>query len=95
MDLLSKRYANPCFFMDGMIQTCRFEEFVKEFAKTAVKEKEEENNWQFFLHKVWQGTYQEFIDDIENNNKNMHMTSINMETTVKHSLDILNNFVPE
>ena len=31
MDQVSKRYSDPCFFMNGMIQSCRFEEFVSEF----------------------------------------------------------------
>lgn len=95
MDLLFKRYASPFLFIDGMIQTCRFEEFVNKFANTSVQEKEEEQNWQFFLHKVWQGTYQDFADEIENNKKNMSMSKRTLETTVNHSLDILNNFVPE
>ena len=41
MDQVSKRYSDPCFFMDGMIQTCRFSEFVSEFIKITNKEKEE------------------------------------------------------
>ena len=95
MDLLSKRYANPCFFMDGMIQSGRFCEFVVEFANTITKEKEDERNWEFFLHKVWEGTYQDFCADVENNKKNLTMTKRTIETTVQHSMNILNNFSPD
>lgn len=94
MDLLHQRYASPFSFMDGMIQTGRFYEFVVEFGNTVAKEKEEKRNWEFFLHKVWEGTYQDFCDDIENNRKNQNMSKRTIETTVQHSMNILNNFNP-
>ena len=77
-----------------MIQSRRFCEFVDEFAKTITKEKEERNNWEFFLHKVWDGSYQDFIADVENNKKNLTMTKRTIETTVQHSINLLNNFSP-
>ena len=95
MDLLFKRYASPFSFMDGMIQSGRFCEFVVDFANTITKETEEKQNWEFFLHKVWDGSYQDFIADVENNKKNLTMTKRTIETTVQHSMNILNNFNPE
>ncbi len=95
MDQVSKRYSDPCFFMDGMIQTCRFCEFVEEFAITVSQEREEQLNWEFFLHKVFEGTYQEFKDDIETNKQNQFMSKEKIETTVKNSMNILNNFNPD
>ena len=77
-----------------MIQSRRFEEFVVSFANTITREKEEKQNWDFFLHKVWEGTYQDFIADVENNKKNLTMTKRTIETTVQHSMNILNNFNP-
>ena len=94
MDLLFKRYASPFSFVDGMIQSGRFHEFVVEFANTITREKEEERNWEFFLHKVWEGTYQDFLADIENNKRNLAMTKRTIETTIQHSMNILNNFNP-
>lgn len=95
MDLLHQRYASPFSFIDGMIQSGRFEEFVVELIKTVNKEKEDEFNWEFYLHKVWEGNYQEFLEDVENNKKNLTMTKRTIETTVQHSMNILNNFIPE
>ena len=94
MDLLYQRYASPFSFIDGMLASGRFEEFVDEFMKTIAKEKEERMNWEFFLHKVWDGSYQDFTNDVENNKKNLTMTKRTIETTVNHSLNILNNFNP-
>ena len=78
-----------------MIQSGRFNEFVVEFADAITKEKEEKNNWEFFLHKVWEGTYSDFIADVENNKKNLTMTKRTIETTVQDSLNLLNNFSPD
>ena len=94
MDLLFKRYASPFSFINETIKSGRFQEFVVEFANTITKEKEEKQNWEFFLHKVWEGTYQDFTSDMENNKKNQTMTKRTIETTVNHSLNILNNFKP-
>ena len=94
MDMLYKRYACPFSFVNEMIKSGRFQEFVVEFANTITKEKEEKRNWEFFLHKVWEGTYQDFTSDVENNKKNLTMTKRAIETTVNHSLNILNNFKP-
>ena len=94
MDLLFKRYASPFSFVNEMIKSGRFQEFVVEFANTISKEKEEQKSWEFFLHKVWEGTYQGFVSDMENNKNDLTMTKQTIETTVNHSLNILNNFKP-
>lgn len=95
MDQVSKRYSDPCFFMDGMIQTCRFEEFVSEFVRTVNQEREDELDWEFFLHKVFEGTFQEFKDSIKTDKKNQDMSMNDIEATVQDSLSILNNFKPK
>lgn len=94
MDLLFKRYASPYLFVDGMIQTGRFCEFVTDFIGTTNKEKEDESNWEFFLHKVWDCTFNDFKDEIKINKENQGMSERKIETTVKHSMDILKNFSP-
>jgi hypothetical protein len=94
MDMLYQRYSCPFSFVEEMIKSGRFQEFVVEFANTITKEKEEKRNWEFFLHKVWEGTYQDFVSDVENNKKNLTMTKRTIETTVNYSLNLLNNFNP-
>ena len=94
MDLLFKRYASPFLFMDGYISTCRFSEFIDEFAQIVVAEKEETVNWEFYLHKVQEGTFKDFVDGIKINKDNQQMTEAEMEATVQESLNILKNFNP-
>lgn len=94
MDLLFQRYASPFLFIDGMIQTGRFFEFVTDFIRTTNQEKEDQLDWEFWLHKVWDGTFEEFKRSIEVNKENQNMSEHTIETTVNNSLDILKNFNP-
>ena len=95
MDQLYQRYADPFPFMDGMIQTGLFCEFVETFIKTISEEKEERHQWEFFLHKVWEGTFSDFKESLEINKQNQAMSEQTMETTIKDSMNILKNFNPE
>lgn len=94
MDRLFNRYADPFLFINGMIRSGRFDEFVVEFANTYHKEKEDQVNWEFYLHKVLDGTYNDFLEEIENNKKNQNLSERTIETTVNHSMKILNGFNP-
>jgi hypothetical protein len=95
MDLLFKRYASPFSFIDGMIQTGRFSEFVDSLTETVNKEKESQHNWEYFLHKVWEGSFDDFNAEIETNKRNQKMSKRTIETTVNESMKILKNFKPE
>ena len=81
--------------MDGMIRTGRFCEFVNNFVENVNKDKEEQMDWDFFLHKVFDMTFQEFKEKIENSKQNQSMSERTMETTIIHSQNILRNFNPE
>ena len=95
MDLLFKRYASPFLFLDGMIQTGRFHEFVVEFAKTITEEREEQRNWEFFLHKVFEGSFHDFVEQQRIDRENQNMSVRQIETTVQNSINILNKFSPD
>lgn len=95
MDLLFARYADPFSFINGMILTGRFDEFVSSFMQTIHEEKEEETQWQFFLHKVLEGSYEEFKNRVKVRTEHQNMSERTIETTVKHSMNILQNFNPE
>jgi hypothetical protein len=95
MDLLFKRYASPFIFVDGMMQSGRFSEFVDEFVHTINSENEEQVNWDFYLHKVSEGSFSDFVDELKQNKENQKMTASTIESTVQQSMDILNNFSPK
>ena len=94
MDQLFARYADPFPFMDGMIQTGRFTEFVRSFVGKVNSEREEQTMWEYWLHKVWEGSFAEFMEARENDKKNKNMSEATMETTIKDSMNILKNFTP-
>ena len=102
MDLLFKRYASPFLFIDSVLQVNKFDEFVYEFIniigeenELKQKEKEEHYNWEFFLHRIFDKSYKEFIDEIKVEQDNRNMTVTEIETTIKETENILANFNPE
>ena len=95
MDLLFKRYASPFIFLDGMILTIRFNEFVENFVTTINEENEEQATWEFYLNKVHEGSYAEFMEEMKTDKANQAMTANSIESTIQESLNILNSFNPE
>ena len=94
MDSLFKRYANPFLFVDGMIQTGRFSFFVRSFMQEIHNEKDERTLWEFYLHRVFDKSFDDFKEDLSTDRKNRQMSEFAMETTIKNSMDILKNFKP-
>ena len=96
MDLLFKRYASPFLFINGMIQAGRFAEFVDYFCETVHEEENERTSWEFFLHKVFDDrSYKDFKTELKNNEEHQNLSARTVETTIKHTMDILNSFNPE
>ena len=95
MDLLFKRYASPFLFIDGMLQTGRFAEFVDNLMKKENEEREERALWEFFISKDIDGTFDEFKKSLKTDRENATLSANDIETTVQNSLNILQNFNPE
>ena len=89
MDLLFARYADPFSFINGMIRTGRFDEFVLTFTKTVNDEKNEEARWQYFLHKVFDGSYADFKNRMKVRGDHQNMSDRTIETTITESMNIL------
>lgn len=95
MDRLFHRYADPFSFINGMIRTGRLVEFVDNLISTENQEKEDQANWEFFLHKVFEGSFHDFVEQQRIDRENQSMSVRQIETTVQNSLKILNQFNPE
>ena len=91
MDLLFKRYASPFTLMDGYIQTSRLCEFIH----AVVEQKKEDDQWEYFIHKVWDKSYSEFCEALRTSQEMQEMSYEDIETTIKKSMEILGNFNPE
>jgi hypothetical protein len=91
MDLLFKRYADPFSLMTGYIQTGRLREFIRNF----IEQKQEDDRWEYFIHKVWDKSYPEFCEALQTSQDLQNMSEDDIETTVKKSMNILGNFNPD
>ena len=94
MDLLFKRYASPFLLLDEMIASGRMLEFVEKVLKIRNDENESDTLWDYFLHKVFDKSYAEFLR--ENRTPQAHQeVSMDFEATIKKSANMLDGFIPE
>ena len=91
MGLLFERYAGPFPLLDGYIQTGRLCGFIAAFAEQA----KERNRWEYYLHKVWDQSYADFCDGLEQTKGLQTLSNTTLETTIQQSADILGHFRPE
>ena len=92
MDLLFKRYASPFVLLDILILISSASSFIDDLINHINKEKEEQIQWEFFLHKVFDKSWKEFNDEV---NQPINDEKIDLGATVKKSRNMLNNFTPE
>jgi hypothetical protein len=97
LDLLSKRYASPSFFLGGIIRTGRLAEFVENLVEIENNEKEERAMWEYYLTRapMYEGSFNDFKAEIKNNQEHQNLSERTIETTLQHSMSILNQFNPE
>ena len=91
MDLLFTRYASPFCLIDGLILTNSLNNFVNEFFNIINEERKEKSQWEFFLHKVYDKSWNEFVNDIETSE---NQTPIDLGATLVKSKNMLSNFTP-
>lgn len=88
MDLLFSRYASPFCLIDNLIITNSLNNFVDDFFDFV----REDNEWEFFLHKVYDQSWSEFSNSIRQSD---NQEPIDLGATIKKSKNMLNNFTPE
>ena len=91
MDLLFTRYASPFVLLDGLIMTNSLNSFVDDFFNFVIEERKETSQWEFFLHKVYDKSWSEFSNDIE---QSENQKPIDLGATLVKSKNMLNNFTP-
>ena len=88
MDLLFKRYASPFVLLDSLILTNSLNNFIDDFIDFV----KEDNEWEFFLHKIYDKSWSEFRSGIKQSD---NQEPIDLGATLVKSKNILNNFTPE
>jgi hypothetical protein len=92
MGLVLERHSSP-FLIDEYIRYNSLCDFVDEFLDMANKEKEDDVMWEFYLHKVFDESFADFMNKVNNNKKADE--SVDFETALNESMNILDGFVPE
>ena len=87
MDLLFVRYASPFVLLDGLILTNSLNNFVDDFFDFINEDRE----WEFFLHKVYDKSWSEFSNDMK---QSENQKPIDLGATIVKSKNMLNNFTP-
>jgi hypothetical protein len=89
MDLLFSKYASPFIFIDQMILNGTLCEMIDEIWKI----EDDKKLWDFYLHKVHDKSFDEFVNSIRGNHESKSEPE-QLETTVKESYSILAGFIP-
>ena len=92
MDLLFKRYASPFLLLDNLIQTSSLSEFIDDMFNFINKETQERTQWEFFLHKVYDESWNDFIERTKSEENSQ---TVDLGATLKNSIKMLINFTPE
>lgn len=87
MDLLFSRYASPFVLLDGLIHNGSFNQYITDMYGIV----EEEKLWNYFLHKVYDKSWGEFLDEC----KPKPQKEIDLGATVIKSKNMLQNFNPQ
>ena len=87
MDLLFVRYASPFVLLDGLILTNSLKNFVDDFFDFINEDRE----WEFFLHKVYDKSWSEFSNNMK---QSENQKPIDLGATLVKSKNMLSNFTP-
>lgn len=89
MDLLFHRYASPYTLIDDLILSGDFSEFINVF----MEGREADMQWEYFLAKIFDKSFNEFVEDVKGSQRTM--TESDIEATIKDSLSMAIDFIPE
>ena len=83
--------------LDNLIQAEQFNEWVEYFLNKQAKEDDDKKLWEFFLHKVFDKSFDEWKAEASTGNSDGTvgvMDEAKKEEIIKRSDDILNGFKP-
>ena len=80
--------------LEQMLQAGRLAEFIDELGQLMWQEKADKQRWDFWLHRVDSMPFEEYVQLCEDSMKQPEVSG-NLETTIKHSYEMMENFHPE
>lgn len=94
MDLLAQRYAGPFLILDEFIRIHQLYDFVAEILKTIADEKIQDIRWEFYLHKVYDMSFEEYVRRCEEPQQE-EMSHEEIGNIISDSRKMLEGFKPE
>ena len=86
--MVFKRYASPFLLLNSVVVDGDLSGFIHDLMDIV----QEEYQWEFYLHKIIGMSYDEFRKESKAEPK---MTQTDIQTAIKHSMDITAEFVPK
>lgn len=78
------------------MQAGRLTEFIGELGQIVWQEKDDKQRWDFWLHRVFDMDFAEYVQLCEDSMQQSEESGTNdIEATVKHSYEMMENFHPE
>ncbi len=94
MDLLFREYASPFILLDKIIESGNFVKWIDKFLKSH----KEKIQWEYWLHKEYEQSWIDYKKDCDFKERTyeelQNFDDKEIETTVKQSFDVLENFNP-
>ena len=82
--------------LEQVLQTGRLADFIDELGQLMWQEKADKQRWDFWLHRVDSMSFEEYVQLCEDSMKQNESSEKNdIEATVKHSYEMMENFHPE
>lgn len=82
--------------LQQMLQTGDFSQFIDELGQIMWQEKADKQRWDFWLHRVYDRSFEDYLNDCEAAMQQAEASeNVNIETTVKNSFEMMENFHPE
>ena len=91
--MVFKRYSSPFSLFDELIESNQFNDFIVTLNTKYIEELE----YELWLHKVYDKSFEEFKKDISISRDAQagYMNEEDVKATVKKSNEILSNFTPQ
>lgn len=80
--------------LEQMLQSGRLADFIDELGQLMWQEKADKQRWDFWLHRVDSMSFEEYVQLCEDSMKQPEGSG-NLETTIKYSYEMMENFHPE
>lgn len=93
--MLYKRYANPMELLDGMLDAGNLCGFVGNVIEFYNEDNKEKSMWEYWLHKDWKHTWQEFLQESRNGNTQAAPTQAETLEIVEESMRMMQSFTPD